>query len=101
MATVNTRQERLLAAVAEWWREARPDSSGRMSRPTLLHFRGGCEYEVVPEAHLTDISWSERGREYDVLLTHDLDIEDVLAWASDTGISNELIGKALGIEEEE
>lgn len=30
---------------------------------------GDCETVAVPAAHLTDISWSERGREYAPLVT--------------------------------
>ena len=37
--------------------------------PTLIRFRDTGEIQVIPGPHLTDISWSERGREYEILCT--------------------------------
>ncbi|MFH1602720.1 MAG: hypothetical protein ABIH03_02310 [Pseudomonadota bacterium] len=37
--------------------------------PTLLRFTDTGEVTIVPGPHLTDISWSERGREYEVVCT--------------------------------
>lgn len=41
---------------------------------------GNCETIAVPAAHLTDISWSERGREYATLVT--LTRDEVDEWLS-------------------
>ncbi len=53
----------------------------------IVQFRDeNCEVQAVPEAHLTDVSWSERGREYVVVNRLDRDdVAELLAIADEEG----------------
>ena len=53
----------------------------------IVQFRDGdCETVAVPAAHLTDVSWSDRGREYVVVNRLDRDdVAELLAIADEEG----------------
>jgi len=58
----------------------------------VVEFRDeNCEVQAVPEAHLTDVSWAERGREYTVLaLLSEDEVHEALAEAAIDGAQREI-----------
>jgi hypothetical protein len=58
----------------QWIREALQAVRDRMDVwqfPVAVVLLDGAEVQVVPEAHLSDVSWGERGRDREVLEVFD------------------------------
>lgn len=81
-----TDAERVWAVIDAAWERLE-----NMIDPIVLHWQDTDEFEVVPRPHLTDVSWSERDREYEIWMQLDGDTLLEIRDAREAGQGPELI----------